>query len=149
MQTYTYATNRDPAPQHLRIDSLHNQFSALPIPCGLTAHVQVNGIDTVTHLRGNRHWLHRHLRKLTWTTVANMAHGPLVKHATWWQPLGLCSLTSVTQPSAIRKPHFPSQNPHKNKQDWLCTYKPAMKRVHVTIVAVEKQWMLHIFSVCL
>jgi hypothetical protein len=28
------------------------------------------------------------------------------------------------------------------------THKVKLKRVHVTIAAVEKQWVLHILSVC-
>ena len=35
------------------------------------------------------------------------------------------------------------------EQDSQCTYNLTLKRVHVTNVAVEKQRVLHILSVCL
>jgi len=34
-----------------------------------------------------------------------------------------------------------------NKQDRHCTYNVTLRRSRVTIVAVEKQWILHILSV--
>jgi len=36
-----------------------------------------------------------------------------------------------------------------HEQDRQCTYNVTMRRVFVTIVAVEKQTLLHILSVCL
>jgi hypothetical protein len=38
---------------------------------------------------------------------------------------------------------------YKNKQERLVTYDVTMRRVRATIVAVEKQYVLHIVSVCL
>ena len=38
--------------------------------------------------------------------------------------------------------------PHINKQGMQCTCNVALRRVLVTIVAVGKQWVLHILSVC-
>jgi len=37
----------------------------------------------------------------------------------------------------------------KYKQDRICTYNMTLRRVHVTIVAMEKQEVLHILNVFL
>jgi len=38
---------------------------------------------------------------------------------------------------------------NKNKQNRLCTYNVVVRRVRVTIIAVEKQNLLNILIVCL
>jgi hypothetical protein len=40
-------------------------------------------------------------------------------------------------------------NPHKQKQDRQCTHNVTLQGVHSTSVAVGKQYVLHILSVCL
>ena len=37
----------------------------------------------------------------------------------------------------------------QEKNERKCTYNITFRRVHVTIVAVGKQWVLHILSVCI
>jgi len=46
---------------------------------------------------------------------------------------------------------FLSQNArsYSFRQDRQCTYREILRRVGVTNVAAEKQWILHILTVCL
>jgi hypothetical protein len=44
--------------------------------------------------------------------------------------------------------HYRKRIPYINKHDRQCTYNVIFRRIHATIFAVERQWVLRIPSVC-
>ena len=61
----------------------------------------------------------------------------------------ICHTTTYNKPHYIQKKKILPTTLIKERQDGQCTYNVTLMRVRVTIVAVEKQKVLNILSLCL